>query len=214
MRIGLGVPTTSNRQPTIQDSSILTTFLPAFLDSIADDERERFHFTVYIGYDYGDKFWDDSNMLEQSAVEVLVAPHAKYVTVKYIRLPFSYGWVTFIWNKLYALAMQDGSDYYYQVNDDLNLESAGWATKFTQTLRSNDDFGVVGPFDPKWNCTVLTQAMVSRKHWSIFGVFYPIEVTRTQPYLLMFRSRIGTLTFGSQNCTDRRTRFVQRTSSL
>lgn len=176
IRIGLGVPTTSNRQMTDKDSSILTTFLPAFLDSISDQEKLKFHFTVYIGYDFGDKFWDLQNSSSWQAVDSLSAPHSKYVTVKYVRLPFTFGWVTFIWNRLFALSIQDNNDYFYQVNDDLSLVSAGWATKFTQALQKSDDVGVVGPFDPRWNCTILTQAMVSRKHWSIFGTFYPPEI--------------------------------------
>lgn len=77
---------------------------------------------------------------------------------------------------MFAQSMHDHCHYYYQLNDDLEFVTSGWATFLTNQLLQNDDFGVAAPNDPVWNCTVLTQAIVSRKHWELFGWFYPPEV--------------------------------------
>lgn len=63
-----------------------------------------------------------------------------------------------------------------QVNDDLSLESNGWTSLFVDKLREMDDFGVAGPTDPMWGGRLLTQAFVSRTHYTIFGRFYPLDI--------------------------------------
>jgi hypothetical protein len=179
--IGIGVPTTSSKLRHWNESSILTTFIPHFLRSIDDKDLAAFRFKIYIGYDANDRYWDfpDTMKLYQRAIHELLKDAGKLeksVEVEYVRLPYTHGWVTFIWNRLYAHSMSAGDDYFYQVNDDLELVTTGWARSFVAFLDNTNGFGVVGPNDQKWNCTILTQAMVSRHHWSIFGSFYPQEV--------------------------------------
>jgi hypothetical protein len=83
--------------------------------------------------------------------------------------------LTFIWNGLFLLAKNSGCQYYYQLNDDINLYTQDWAQKFIASLTIHDNIGVVGPSDPLWNCKVLTVAFVNiQSHWSIFGYFYPM----------------------------------------
>ena len=180
IRIGLGVPTTSRKQNHWNESSLLSAFIPSFIQSVNEDEWEKFEFIVYIGFDEFDPFWDTNStfaLLNQTIHEMsqeMVA--ANVVFFRYIRLPPTQGWLTYIWNHLYARSMFDRAEYFYQLNDDLNFETRGWATAFVQTLQEYNDFGVVAPNDVRWNCEVLTQAFVSRKHWDIFGWFYPPEI--------------------------------------
>ena len=86
--------------------------------------------------------------------------------------------VAMLWSMLFARAIRDGADYFFQVNDDLTLETPGWLTRYTGDLDLNGGFGVAGPYDPfnNINCEILTQAMVSRKHWDIFGTLYPVAL--------------------------------------
>lgn len=147
-----------------EQSSVLTAFLPSFLKSIADDEWQRFTFTLYLSFDEGDHLWDDSRNFANldRHIHTMIGPHSESINVKFIRLPATHGWLTYIWNMMFARSMNDGCDYYYQLNDDLHFESAGWATMLTGKLSEHNGFGVAGPNDPVWKCKILTQAMVSR----------------------------------------------------
>lgn len=178
--IGVGIPTVSKGISHFHESSLIRTFLPHFIQSVEGDENGKFRFILYIGFDRGDIFWD-ADVTGNSFAKLNASIHAllknsKNISIRYHRLPYTHGWLTFIWNYLFSNAMAEGCDYFYQVNDDLRIDSPSWASSFTGALKQNGDFGVVGPFDPVWNCTLLTQSMVSRTHWDIFGYFYPPEV--------------------------------------
>jgi hypothetical protein len=86
--------------------------------------------------------------------------------------------VALLWNLLYLHALREGAEYFYQVNDDLRLETAGWLAYFTSTLDAHAGFGVVGPADYHngLNCSILTQSMVTPVHYEIFGMLYPVEL--------------------------------------
>lgn len=66
-------------------------------------------------------------------------------------------------------------DYFYQVNDDLDIQSPGWAPEMTAMLRGNANIGVVSPWDLR-NTGPFTQAMVHRTHFNAFATFYPKEI--------------------------------------
>lgn len=63
-----------------------------------------------------------------------------------------------------------------KVNDDLVLKGAGWTTLFVETLQKQDNYGVVGPTDNRHGNNLLTQSFTSRKHFEIFGYYYPMEI--------------------------------------
>ena len=49
-------------------------------------------------------------------------------------------------------------------------------TAFTEALSRHDGLGVTGHSDDRWRCGLLTQAMVSRRHWEIFGHLFPLQI--------------------------------------
>lgn len=214
IRIGLGVPTTSAKLSAFNESSIVTAFLPSLLQSIEEDEWRTFEFYVYIAFDRYDHFWDVNETFYElnETMTMMASAHYPAHTLRfiYVRMPPSKGWLTFIWNHLFARSMFDGCHYYYQLNDDLNFVSSRWASELTSALWQNQDYGVAGPNDLRWNCEVLTQAMVSRKHWSIFGWFYPPEVPHLRfiVFKILTRSRTGTLISGLPKSTARKVRIV------
>lgn len=177
-KIGIGVPTTGKGLSNYSQSRILTSFLPSLLRSIRNDEFGKFEFIIYVAYDSYDNIWDNQDNLKKIKQEVwkLIYSKKTSIRVKFVKFSYSNAWLTFIWNKLFMFAMEDGCEYFYQVNDDLGFEQAGWVNYFVKTLYSKGGVGVAGPFDPRWNCTLLTQAFVSRKHWEIFGFMFPPEV--------------------------------------
>lgn len=61
-------------------------------------------------------------------------------------------------------AYDDGCDYFYQINDDTNINSPDWAETFTGVLLANPlgpNVGVTGPTDTN-NRRILTHAFVHR----------------------------------------------------
>jgi hypothetical protein len=145
--ISIGIPSVgsldSDRGIGPLSSSFVDTFLPYFIKSITREELELFEFRIYVGYDVGDPVYDNPErvqLLQHRVLEMLRKVGAS-VKVIYIRLPFSNAWLTFIWNSLYLISINDGTDYYFQANDDLQLLKRGWATSFVSKLRENNDIG-------------------------------------------------------------------------
>lgn len=187
--MSIGMPTLSLKSmSSFKDTAPCNTFVPSFLDTIDDDEWGKFAFRLYIGFDTGDIYFDNPSTLTQiheyltSLVEEkkqkLSSDIASKVQVdfEYVKFPFSKGWVTYIWNGLFVRAINEGADYYYQVNDDLKLDTSRWATYFKESLDTVNGVGVTGPFDERHGGRLLTQACVSRKHYEIFGRFYPLDI--------------------------------------
>ena len=58
------------------------------------------------------------------------------------------------------------------MNDDVEMQTAGWLQSFITTLKSQANVGVTGPTDPRRN--LLTQAFVHRTHFQIFEPMYPV----------------------------------------
>ncbi|KAI3629858.1 hypothetical protein MIR68_011293 [Amoeboaphelidium protococcarum] len=178
--IALGVPTKSSCNDG-QISPVISIFMPSLLASIDPSELSQFKFIVYILFDNGDCIFGlNAPMYENvtSAIDQMINDSGLQdsVIVRYLPMPRSNGWLTLIWNMGFLVSMQEGAEYYYQVNDDLKIKTAGWASYFTTQLDLNDGLGVAGPSDAKWKCSLLTQAMVSRRHFDIFGFFFPLEI--------------------------------------
>ncbi|KAI3644096.1 hypothetical protein MP228_010260 [Amoeboaphelidium protococcarum] len=178
--IALGVPTKSSCNNG-QISPVISIFMPSLLASIDPSEPSQFKFIVYILFDKGDCIFDTNSAMYEnvtSAIDQMINDSALQdsLVVRYLPMPRSNGWLTLIWNIGFLVSMQEGADYYYQVNDDLKIETAGWASYFTTQLDVNEGLGVAGPSDAKWKCSLLTQAMVSRRHFDIFGFFFPLEI--------------------------------------
>ena len=79
-----------------------------------------------------------------------------------------------IWNKLYELSLYE-NDYFLQVGSDIEFIDANWCECMINILKENDNLGVVGLTDIgrkryDINDTLLTQTMVSKKHYDIFIV--------------------------------------------
>lgn len=156
---------------------MVAAFLPSFFKSITDAEWDKFEFVLYIAFDKGDPLWDDNYLFAALNGHMQrMGASVRPLVVKYVRMPSTNGWLTYIWNYLYALAINDNCEYFYQLNDDLIFATAEWASQLTETLDSMDGYGVVGPNDLSHDCNILTQSMVTRTHWDIFGWLYPPEI--------------------------------------
>lgn len=180
--IALGVPLATRKEETFKDVHLKKFLLNSLLKTITEKERKKFHIIIYIAYDEGDPSLDSptNTITTKFFLEELsrfVHPYRSFLTVKFYKIP-PIQRVATIWNILYAKAVKEGMDYFYQLNDDIEFQTTSWATKLTEMLDKTNGYGVAGPSDQDndWNCRVLTQAMVTAKHYSIFnGLLYPTE---------------------------------------
>ena len=176
-RVAIGFPTTSRGLAPDQDPIYLYYLLPSLIRTLTEEELQATEITIYIGIDNGDpllsKLDRRQRMIESTRSQIQGLP----ISVKFILLP-NIRRVAQLWNIIFLRAIRDGNDYFYQVNDDLTQLSVGWLTYFVASLDQKGGFGVVGPADShhEFNCSLLTQAMVTRVHYEIFGYLYPYEI--------------------------------------
>jgi hypothetical protein len=171
-RIAILVPSKSQGED-VNATVLVRILLRSLASSITADEYANFLYTIYIGYDEGDSLIGNRQNALQSAIDIVM--RTKKILVRYHQLPAVES-VAFFWNTLFAVALQDGNDYFYQLNDDVELATSGWTGKFVKWLLDHSGLGVVGPNDRLWSCALLTQSFVSRRHWDLFGFYFPPEI--------------------------------------
>ena len=213
--IALGMPTlTVSDLEKTSDVATIRIFLPSLLKTVTAEEWKSFNFRLYVGYDEGDKFYDNSEYQAAIVSEIDRMIKNYPITLHLVKFPYSKGWVTFLWNGLFVQAMSEGADYFYQLNDDAELKDAGWATAFTKTLNGWGNLGVVGPRDPlHGDRLLLTQAFVHKTHYEIFGRMYPHEIKDwysdnwiSEVYDRQFTSQLRE--FKTVNHNDKGTRYT------
>jgi hypothetical protein len=175
--VALAFPTTSRGMKKNEDPVFLRVLLPSLISSVTKDEFATTMFTVYVGFDHGDPVFENPTLRSKYLQKAVAIIGDKPVQIKMLQLPNAKR-VALLWNLLYLHALREGAEYFYQVNDDLRLETAGWLAYFTSTLDAHAGFGVVGPADYHngLNCSILTQSMVTPVHYEIFGMLYPVEL--------------------------------------
>ena len=138
--------------------------------------RMGVRFTLYLGYDAGDPTYDHPAALALVTAALRRALRALPVAVVAVRYGGEdKGAPCWVWNKLLARACATDSDsYFYQLNDDLELLTPGWAPRFVRALRSSDppNFGITGPLDLN-NERLMTQSFVHCTHLRALGFYYP-----------------------------------------
>ena len=175
LTIGLLIPTTSNRKTwlNIKDSYIYTIFLSSFAVTC----NKNFKFILYLGFDYDDKLFNNSDNLSELNDIISKYPNITLKTVLFGN-DIKKGHLTKMWNILYQEAYST-CDYFYQCGDDILLLDIGWDIECVNRLKLNQNIGVVGPVD-LGHPSLLTQSFVSKKHMDIFGYYYPEELINWQ----------------------------------
>jgi len=176
IHIALGFPTTSkgNPNPSIATVTFFNIFLPTFLQTIKQSDGDKFLYRLYMGFDQHDDFFDNPENQKAIYEEVKQRTQGYPVTFDMIQIDFSKGWVVYLWNGVFQYAIENGADYFYQLNDDIKFITPGWAEGMTGALLTSrvPNVGATGPQDTN-NAAIFTQSFVSKKHYEIFGVLYP-----------------------------------------
>ena len=167
------IPVSSRNQgwQRLDESFLATIALPSLARTC---EPRRFRYALYVGYDVGDRLFDRTDTLEafgQLAHGFL--PFAEAI----VALPFVNGLRKPgpVKNFLSREAYEDGCDFLYQMDDDTELLTPGWTSKFVEAL--NDLPGVAGPSCTEGNRAVLVHDFVHRGHLDTFPTHYPPALT-------------------------------------
>jgi hypothetical protein len=121
VNVAIGMPTLSvSVLKSWEEIAPLRLFLPSFINSVTSSERQQFRYHFYIGYDMGDRYLDDPDVLTMVNNKMInLLEKAEFDAVlHFVRFPYSKGWVSYLWNGLFVQAMRQGCDYFYQVSCD------------------------------------------------------------------------------------------------
>ena len=155
---------------------VFTTLLPSFCKTAS--KNYQYHF--YFAYDNNDRFLSNPEMLAAfhkhfSATGSHLCKHLSApLQLHFVQCSHT-GKPAWAQNDAMMEAYLDGVDFFYRVNDDSQIQSAGWTEAFIKTLASYDPkyVGVVGPKHSGGNTVILTYDFVHRTHVNIFGFYYP-----------------------------------------
>ena len=170
------VPVTSREQvwESLNDTFLVKLSLPSITRTY---EPNKYEYTIFIGYDTDDLFFDNNVTLStlRKWVEINI-PFASLEIVSFINHLHKPGPImNFISNEAY----KKQCDFMYRINDDTELITPNWTSAFVSTLRSFTPplHGVVGPICHQGNPDILTHDFVHRSHLSLFQIHYPPELT-------------------------------------
>lgn len=178
--IAIGAPCTGKSMKPDSDPYFISALVKSVVATVTEEEMNdpNTNIVFYVAFDHGDLYYDDD--AKRASLRALfaevTAPYADKMKLLLFRIPYT-GRVAMLWSMLYLYSIRyDNIQYFYQVNDDLTMKTKGWLTTFTQKLDSGVQ--VVGPSDNhnRFRCILLTQAMVTPRHYEIFGTLYPLAL--------------------------------------
>jgi len=171
------IPVTSRKQDwrAIEDTLLYQLPLATLGPSIKNNHQHSFR--VFVGYDWGDPFFDNSTTLAALSAHMRAALPSVTFQPLPIRNP-SHQPIPVL-NQLSRSAYNAGCDFMYHIDDDTEFVTPDWATKFVDALLSFTPplWGVVGPTCHQGNTAVLTHDFVHRTHLDLFRTHYPPQLT-------------------------------------
>lgn len=176
--IVLGATSKKVQDPSTDNMALFTAALP----SIAKTVECGFRYSIFLGYDAGDAFYD-----EPAGQESIMAWFDQHV-----RQPLQKGGIDIdlvpvrvdnptskpgpVFNAAARQARGVGADFFYRINDDTLLLTP-WAGAFACTVCSlGPPYGVVGPVESV-RSDILTHDFVHAMHLDIFDDYYPTQLT-------------------------------------
>ena len=169
MKVAFLIPSTTRKRPwrKMEDTYLYKIFGQSFIHTVSDD----IEYTIYINIDANDPIY--SKTIEKNKFISLIGEKA---IIKFISdANISKGYLTQMWNYLFRLSYEDGNDYFYQCGDDIMFQNIDWLPECIEQLKKQNDIGICGPINPP-NYRILTQTLVSKKHWEIFGCYFPPQI--------------------------------------
>ena len=172
-RVAIIVPVTSRKcnYQKVEDTHVLKTLVTAFKRTYS----RRYHYKIYLGFDRGDKYYDNEKNISEIKEYFNNFIKNKYCQIDVLGFDDTMNSPAQVWTKLFKQALSDGHDYFFQIGDDIDILTSDWDHIFITSLQNNGNFGVVGPRD-LGNNFILTQSFVHKTHYKIFGYYFPPSI--------------------------------------
>lgn len=193
IKICLGVPMTSvkTNMLVVEDSPLWTNLFSSFMETV-NWKSDRFEYTFYLGFDKADPIYDTGDawydlrqefskratmslktqLLDDIQIDKILKD---MLHIKLFHFEHLQGAPSQIVSQVMLQAYGDGFDYFYQVNDDTQMNSLNWADYLVDALLDSEpvpNFGVTGPRDSN-NDKIFTHSFVHRTHIEVFGHLFP-----------------------------------------
>ena len=170
MSIAILIPVCSRNQSweRFEDCYLIRSFMPRFEMT----KTAAYKYQFYVGIDDDDAFFlRYADELRERGFHVHILTGCQHAPAR-------------AWNQLFELAVKDTHEYFFQIGDDVILQSRKWTERFIGVLQSHGNKGVVGPCHPNnfWmrkragGHPVIENSFVHRSHHEIFGSFFPPEI--------------------------------------
>lgn len=174
------IPMTSKYREwnSVYDSNILNLTFKSFIQTYTNKEEENnYNIKFYLGIDKNDTLF--SKETEKLELENVFKKYNQYnISLDLTIFPedIKPGHLTAMWNIIFKKAYDDGNHYFYQCGDDIQFTTSNWLQECIEKLVEKNNIGVSGPNSAQWPTIVLTQSLVSRKHYEIFGYYFPESI--------------------------------------
>jgi hypothetical protein len=169
MKIAFLIPSTTKNRPwkKLEETYLYRVFGRSFLNTLSDD----IDYSIYINIDIDDPIY--SKKEEKEKFERFIGEKAKikWISDGHIQK----GFLTLMWNYLFEKALEDNNEYFYQCGDDIWFENKDWIKECIEKMKKQNNIGICGPVNPP-NYRILTQTLVSRKHYEIFKCYFPVQI--------------------------------------
>lgn len=170
MSIAILIPMCSRNETWEQLSDCY--FSRCFEPSFERTKSSAYKYQIYAGIDDDDAFFlKHESELKSKGIKVLRVSGCQHAPAQ-------------VWNHLFEVALKDGHEYFFQIGDDVIIQSRKWTERFIEVLQSHNNKGVVGPCHPfnfwmrkkSGQDVVIENAFVHKTHYDIFGSFFPKEI--------------------------------------
>ena len=165
MKIAILIPSTTNNRDW---KCITQTYLYNSIISFVAKRNTEYQYKFYIGVDHDDKIYsqqDEKNKIYELSRELNVG-----IQFYPIDKNTHQGYLSVIWNLLYEKAIEEKNDYFWVAGDDIIYNSDGWLDNCINALTKTKGLGAAGCFNG--NNRILTQFLITKKHFDIFGYCY------------------------------------------
>jgi len=169
MKIAFLIPSTTKNRPwkKMEETYLYTVFGESFLNTLSDD----IDYSIYINIDIDDPIYSKKGEKEKFERFIGEKAKIKWISDGHIQK----GFLTLMWNYLFEKALEDNNEYFYQCGDDIWFENKDWIKECIEKMKKQNNIGICGPVNPP-NYRILTQTLVSRKHYEIFKCYFPVQI--------------------------------------
>lgn len=128
--------------------------------------NKRYQYNFYLGFNFQDPCLRNIRIFDR-----FMGPQFTIHCLEF-ESTIKTGHLTVMWNKLFEASLQE-NDYFYQLGDDILFDTYDFLDLYIDVLRKSHNVGVTGFLTKNGNTKILTQSFVSKKHYDIFGFYFP-----------------------------------------